>query len=61
MNQISKRRGVINRIKVQEEIEILFKNQGYNASKRNNIVKILKKALIGGNAEIKKRFESCVV
>ena len=61
MNQISKRRGVINRINVQEEIEILFKNQGYNASKRNNIVKILKKALIGGNAEIKKRFESCVV
>ena len=61
MNQISKRRGVINRIKVQEEIEVLFKNQGYNASKRNNIVKILKKALIGGNAEIKKRFESCVV
>ena len=61
MNQISKRRGVINRINVQEEIEILFKNQDYNASKRNNIVKILKKALIGGNAEIKKRFESCVV
>ena len=58
---MSKRRGVINRIQVQEDIEFLFKNYGYDASKRNNIVEILKKTLIDGNVEIKKRFESCVV
>jgi [protein-PII] uridylyltransferase len=58
MTQISQQRKIIDRLAVAEQLHGVLGEGTYESSKRQDLVVVLKEALIAGKAEVQQRFES---
>ena len=57
MNQILRQREIIDRLSIDEKLNVVIGDGVYNSLYRDKILSVLKAALIEGKAEVQKRFE----
>ncbi len=57
MNQINRQREIIDRLSIDEQLHSVMGDDAYNSSKRQEILSVLKSALMMGKAEVQNRFE----
>ena len=58
MNQIANQRQIIDRIKVQEQLEAVLGERNYESMRRQELVEVLKQAYQLGKEEVRNRFDA---